>query len=229
MYVFMKGECHKLETETKVKRPQSVGEEIANAVTHGVGTLLSIAGAVIAIVYAARFGDALSVVSASLYGSGLIILYLFSTLYHSLTNKKAKKVFQIFDHCSIFLLILCSYIPVCLSFLRGALGWTLFGINAFCAVLGIVLNSISLDRFKKLSMVLYIVMGWSALFVFAPILKRIDITGLVFLLGGGLAYTFGIIFYKMPKYKYMHSIWHVFVLAGSILQYFFMLFWTLNV
>ena len=215
--------------KNEVRRPQSMGEEIANAVTHGVGTLLSIAGAVVAIVYAARFGDAYSVVSACLYGSGLILLYLFSTLYHSLTNKKAKNVFRIFDHCSIFLLILCSYIPVCLSLMRGALGWILFGINAFCTVVGIVLNSINLERFKKLSMVLYIIMGWSALFVCMPIIEKVPVAGIVLLVGGGLAYTLGVIFYKLPKYKYMHSVWHLFVLGGSILQYFFMLFYTLKV
>lgn len=215
--------------KNEVRRPQSMGEEIANAVTHGVGTLLSIAGAVVAIVYAARFGDAYSVVSACLYGSGLILLYLFSTLYHSLTNKKAKNVFRIFDHCSIFLLILCSYIPVCLSLMRGALGWILFGINAFCTVVGIVLNSINLERFKKLSMVLYIIMGWSALFVCMPIIEKVPAAGIVLLVGGGLAYTLGVIFYKLPKYKYMHSVWHLFVLGGSILQYFFMLFYTLKV
>lgn len=216
-------------SKNEVRRPQSMGEEIANAVTHGVGTLLSIAGAVVAIVYAARFGDAYSVVSACLYGSGLILLYLFSTLYHSLTNKKAKNVFRIFDHCSIFLLILCSYIPVCLSLMRGALGWILFGINAFCTVVGIVLNSINLERFKKLSMVLYIIMGWSALFVCMPIIEKVPVAGIVLLVGGGLAYTLGVIFYKLPKYKYMHSVWHLFVLGGSILQYFFMLFYTLKV
>lgn len=213
----------------KIKREQSMGEEIANAITHGVGTLLAIAGTVVAIVYAALHGDAMSVVSASLYGSGLILLYLFSTLYHSLTNKRAKRVFRIFDHCSIFLLILSSYIPVCLSLLRGALGWVLFGINAFCMVLGIVLNSISLERWNKLSMILYIVMGWSALFVIYPIITAVPVAGICLLVGGGLSYTLGVIFYKLPQYRYMHSVWHLFVLGGSVLQYFFMLFYTLKV
>ena len=135
---------------------QCLGEEIANSISHGVGTLLAIAGTAVAIVYACFHGDAMSIVAAALYGMGLIVLYLSSTLYHSLTNIKAKKVFQVFDHCSIFLLILCSYIPVSLSLIRGALGWVLFGINAFCAVLGIVLNSISVKKFQKISMVLYI-------------------------------------------------------------------------
>ena len=208
---------------------QCLGEEIANSVSHGVGTLLAIAGTAVAIVYACFHGDAMSIVAASLYGMGLIILYLCSTLYHSLTNIKAKKVFQVFDHCSIFLLILCSYIPVSLSLIRGALGWVLFGINAFCAVLGIVLNSINVKRFQKISMVLYILMGWSVVFVAFPVLIKIPLKGIILLLSGGLCYTGGIIFFAMKKPRYMHSVWHLFVLAGSILQYFAFLFYALPV
>lgn len=212
----------------KIVRPQSMGEEIANAVTHGVGTLLAIAGCVIAIVYAAAFGDARSVVSASLYGSGLIILYLFSTLYHSLTNPRAKKVFRVFDHCSIFILILSSYIPISLSLLRGALGWTLFGINAGCTLLGIIFNSVNLEKWKGASLVLYIIMGWSVVFVCSPVFAAVPSAGIALLVAGGLAYTVGVIFYKLTKYKYMHSIWHLFVLAGSVLHFFFILFYTLK-
>lgn len=210
------------------KRPQSMGEEITNAITHGVGALLSIAGTAVAIVYAAIYGDARSVVSASLYGSGLILLYIFSTLYHSLTNKKAKYVFRVFDHCSIFILILCSYIPICLSLIRGALGWVLFGINAFCAVVGVVFNAIDMKRWHKISTVLYLIMGWSVVFFF-PVLSLIPKMGMVFLAGGGILYTVGFIFYKLPQYKYMHSVWHMFVLGGSVLQYFCMLFYALPV
>ncbi len=215
-------------SKNEEKRPQSMGEEIANAVTHGTGALLSAAGIAVMIVYAARHGDARSVVSASLYGSGLLLLYVFSTLYHSLTAKGAKRVFRIFDHCSIFLLILSSYIPISLSLLRGAAGWTLFGINAFCTVVGITLNAINLERFKKISMVLYIIMGWSAIAVFPALIKLTDISGIALLLSGGLCYTLGVIFYKLPNYKYMHSVWHIFVLSGSVLHYFFMLFYTLK-
>ena len=208
---------------------QSMGEEIANAISHGVGTLLAIAGTVIAIVYACFFGDARSIVSASLYGAGLIILYLFSTLYHSITNIKAKKVFQIFDHCSIFILILSSYIPICLSMLRGALGWTLFGINAFCTVLGIVLNAVNMKKWQKFSMFLYIIMGWSVVAAFMPVIKSVNAAGLALLVGGGLAYSGGVFFYKMKKPRYMHAVWHLFVLAGSVLHFFFILFYTLPV
>lgn len=208
---------------------QCMGEEIVNAVSHGIGTLLSIAGTVIAIVYACFHGDAMSVVAASLYGAGLIILYLSSTLYHSITNIKAKKVFQVFDHCSIFVLILCSYIPISLSLVRGALGWSLFGFNAACAVVGIVLNAINVKKFQKISMFLYILMGWSVVFVAYPVLSRIPFKGIIFLLAGGLSYTGGIVFFALKKPRYMHSVWHLFVLAGSILHYFTFLFYALPV
>ena len=204
-------------------RIQTLGEEIANAVSHGVGSLLSIAACVILIVRSAFHSTAIGVVSACIYGASLIILYTFSSLYHSLTNRKAKSVFRIFDHCSIFLLILGTYTPICLWMLKGALGWTLFGINAFCTVLGIVLNSINLKKFQKISMVLYILMGWSVIMSIKNVIAIIPFSGMMFLLIGGLLYTFGIIFYKMKNIKYMHFIWHLFVLGGSIVHYFFVL------
>ncbi len=206
---------------------QSIGEEIANSITHGIGALLSIAGTVVAIVYAALHGDAMSVVSACLYGAGLIILYTASTLYHSLTNYKAKKVFQILDHCSIYILILSSYIPISLSLMRGAMGWVLFGINAGCTVLGVTLTSINMKRFHPFAMVLYLLMGWSIVFLGLPALKALPSTAIWLLVSGGLCYTGGIVFFALKKPRYMHMIWHFFVLAGSILQYFAFLFYTL--
>ena len=136
-------------SKVKVKRKQTLGEEIANAVSHGIGALLGIAGTAVLIVYAAIYSDVWGIVSAALYGGTLILLYTFSTLYHSITHTKAKGVLQIFDHCSIFLLIFGTYIPVCLSLMRNWLGWVLFGINAACAVIGVVLNSIDIQKFKK--------------------------------------------------------------------------------
>lgn len=206
------------------KRMQTIGEEIANAVSHGVGELLAIAGAVVAIVTAAIHGTAITVVSASLYGASMILLYLFSTLYHSLTNRSAKRVFRVFDHCSIFILIMGSYIPICLVLIGGALGWTLFGINAFCTVLGIVFNSINLERWSKPSVVLYVIMGWSVLIGAKSVISAVDAAGIALLVGGGAAYTAGIIFYKARR-KYMHFVWHIFVLAGTVLHYFFILFY----
>ena len=208
--------------KVKEKLKQTLGEEIANAVSHGIGALLGVAGTAVLIVYAAIYSDVWGIVSAALYGGTLIILYTFSTLYHSITHTKAKGILQIFDHCSIFLLIFGTYIPVCLSLMRNWLGWVLFGINAACAVIGVVLNSINMQKFKKFSMVLYIVMGWSVLMMAKPVFQKLDILGGTFLVIGGVLYTLGIIFYK-SKRKYMHFIWHFFVLGGSIFHYFFVM------
>ena len=208
---------------------QTLGEEVANSISHGVGALLAMAGTVVMIVSACLNSDVMGVVSAALYGSFTILLYMFSTLYHSITNTKAKKVFQIFDHCSIFLMILGSYIPLCLCLIRGAIGWTLFGITALLSVVGIVFNSISVKRWQKLSMILYIIMGWSAVFVFGEVISKVPIRGIVLLVGGGVSYTLGIIFFSINKIKYMHYIWHLFVLMGTVLQYFFILFYVIPI
>ncbi|MDD4688933.1 MAG: hemolysin III family protein [Eubacteriales bacterium] len=212
---------------------QCLGEEIANSVSHGIGTLLSVAGLVIAVVYAAMYGDAMSVVSASLYGASLVILYASSTIYHSLANNMAKRVFRILDHCNIFVLILGTYIPICLSVLRGPLGWTYFGILTGCAATGIVFNAIDLHRWSKISVVLYLAMGWIIVFTFNKLIAALPPesikTSLGLLIGGGLAYSLGVIFFALGKYKYMHYIWHMFVVAGSILHYFFVLFYALPV
>ncbi len=204
---------------------QTLGEEIANAVSHGVGSLLAIAACVIVIVKSAFTSTAIGVVSACIYGSSLILLYTFSSLYHSLTNIKAKAVFRIFDHCSIFFLILGTYTPICLNMIKGGLGWTLFGINAFCTVVGIVFNSINLKKFAKPSVILYLAMGWSVIISIKRVIEIIPSSGMVFLVIGGLCYTVGVIFYKAKKVKYMHFVWHLFVLGGSIMHYFFILFY----
>lgn len=212
-----------------IARAQTLGEEIANAISHGLGAGLSIAGMVILIVTAAvRHLGAKAIVSAALYGAGLILLYTSSSLYHSLTNKKAKKVFRVLDHCTIFTLILSSYIPILLFVIGGAVGWTWFGICTACTVLGIVLNAIDLERWKKISMILYVVIGWSAIAVMKPLIAAINIREIVFLVTGGIAYTLGIIFYKNKTVKYMHFIWHIFVLLGSVLHYFFFLSYYLR-
>lgn len=199
---------------------ESVGEEISNAISHGIGGLLAIAGTVLIIVKSAQYGTAMNVVCSSLYGASMIILYTISTLYHSLTAPTGKKVFQIFDHCSIFILILGTYIPVSLVIIRGALGWTLFGIIAACTVAGIVLNSISLSKWHKISLALYIIMGWLVVLAAKPLIDAVDMAGMMLLIGGGIAYTAGVVLYKSKK-KYSHFIWHLFVLAGSIMHFFF--------
>ncbi len=217
-----------MQTQPRVNN-QTLGEEIANAVSHGIGALLSIAGTVVAIVYACFFSDAIGVVSAALYGFSLILLYAVSTIYHSLADNKAKRVFQILDHCSIFILILGTDIPVYLCLIRGALGWTLFGMAVAITALGVTLNAVNLNRWKKLSMILYVLMGWLVVIGIYKIIKLVPFEGMVLLVFGGLLYTIGIIFYKLKNIKFMHSVWHLFVLGGSVLHYFFVLFYTLPI
>lgn len=206
-------------------RPQSakrytLGEEIFNSVSHGVGGGLSIAGTVVLIVLAAIHSDAWGVVSSAIFGASLIILYTMSTLYHAITNPRAKAFFRIMDHNTIFFLIAGTYTPITLVPLRGALGWVLFGIVWGAAVLGIVFNSIDLEKFRKPSVVCYIAMGWVIVIAIKPMLQKVSPLSLWFLLIGGLFYTVGVIFYVKKKKKYFHSIWHLFTIAGSIFHYF---------
>ena len=206
------------------KKLYTLGEEIFNSVSHGVGTLLAIGGMVVLIVFSAIYADAWAVVSTSIYGATLIILYTMSTLYHSLTNKTAKRFFRIMDHNSIFLLISGTYTPFTLVALRGGLGWTLFGIVWGATIIGIVLNSIDLEKYKKISLVCYIAMGWVIIMAIKPLIAVLPQISLVFLLLGGICYTGGVVFYAIKKIRYFHSIWHLFVLAGSVLHYFSILF-----
>lgn len=198
----------------------TLGEEIFNSVTHGVGSLLSIAGTVVLIVLAAINSDAWAVVSCAIYGSSLIILYTMSTLYHAITNKIAKAFFRIMDHNTIFFLIAGTYTPITLVALRGALGWVLFGIVWGAAAIGIVLNSIDLEKFRKPSVVCYVAMGWVIIIAIRPMIQHVTPLSLWFLLIGGLCYTVGIIFYALKKVKYFHSVWHIFTVAGSVFHYF---------
>lgn len=204
---------------------QTLGEEIANAVSHGVGALLGIAGTAVLIVFAALRSDALGIVAAAIYGFSLIVLHTMSTLYHSLTNEKAKRVFQVLDHCSIFLLILGTYTPISLCMIGGMPGISLFAVNLALTALGVVLNSVNMKKWHKLSMVFYLLMGWSIVFVWKYV-PTVPTGGIILVLAGGISYTVGIIFYKMKKWKFMHFIWHLFVLGGSILHYFFVLFYV---
>lgn len=211
-----------LENTLVIKPKYTLSEELISAISHGIGVLLAIAGMVLCIVKAAMDGNTIGVVSSSLYGSFMIILYLMSTLYHSFKpTVKAKKVFRIFDHCSIFLLIFGTYVPYILVTLKGALGWTLFGIVLGAAILGIVLNAVNLEKFKKLSMVCYLVMGWTIIGAIKQVYNNIDLNGLILLALGGVIYTIGAVIYGLgKKVKYMHSVWHIFVLLGTILQFF---------
>ena len=201
---------------------QSLGEEIANAVSHGIGALLAVLGTVVLIVYASYNSSVSGIVSAAIYG-----FCLMSTIYHAITNSTAKKIFQVLDHCSIFLLILGSYVPICIVLLPPELGWKLLGINLLLTVVGITLNAISLSRWEKLSLLMYVLMGWSVIIALPYLWKMLPADGLMLLVSGGLAYTIGIFFYADKKHKFMHSVWHLFVMTGSVLHYFLVLYFIL--
>lgn len=206
-------------------KTQTLGEEIANSISHGVGAGLSVAALVLLIIKAAHTSGALGVVSASIYGGSLVLLYLLSCLYHALAKTRARKVFQILDHCSIFILIVGSYTPIALCYIGGFTGWLIFGVNSACMILGIVFNAINMEKWRKLSLILYVIMGWLIVFSIKSILTM-PVSALVFLVLGGVLYTVGIIFYKVKKLKYFHFIWHIFVLGGSILQFFCVYFYV---
>ena len=210
-----------------IKKRYTIGEEIANAITHGIGTLLSIAALVVLIVRAVKHAPseatARYVVGFTIFGSSLIILYLFSTLYHALPLG-AKKVFGIFDHCSIYILIGGTYTAYCLTALRGAIGWILFGIVWGAAVLGIVFYAVFGSKMRLLSLFTYIPMGWVVVFAIKPLIARLPAVSFRFLVLGGVLYTAGCIFYALKKIKWMHGIWHLFVLGGGIMHFFSLYF-----
>lgn len=202
----------------------TLGEEIANAITHGLGLCLAIAGTVIIVVLAALTGDAYKVTSVSIYGATLICLYLGSTLYHSIPGKMAKKFFRIVDHSSIYLLIAGSYTPFTLISLRNDFGWLMLILVWSCAIIGIFCKAFWLEKFTKLSTILYIAMGWLVIFNISNLVKNVPVASVVLLALGGIAYTAGCLFFVKDKWRFNHAIWHIFVLLGSALQYFSMLF-----
>lgn len=205
----------------------SVGEEIAHSLTHGIGFGLGVAALVVLVVVAVRNGDAVQTVAATIYGSTLVLLYAASTLYHALPRGRAKHVFNILDHSGIFLLIAGTYTPFTLVTLRGGWGWSLFGVIWGCAVLGIVIESVWMGKVRRPQLVLYLLMGWAAVVAIRPLLGNLEPGGLYLLFGGGLAYSLGVVFYAWRGFRYHHAIWHVFVLAGSVLHFFAVLFYVL--
>lgn len=204
-------------------------EEIANSVTHGIGAGLSIAALSILVTFAGLFGDAWRVVSFSIYGATLILLYLASTFYHSFQSPRLKEIFRVLDHSAIFLLIAGTYTPFTLVNLRGVWGWTLFGLIWGLAIFGILLEVFFMDRFKALTMVTYVGMGWMVIIAFKPLLSAVPVGGMVWLCVGGLTYTLGVIFYLWDRVPFNHAIWHLFVLGGSVCHFFCMLFYVLPV
>ena len=205
----------------------STGEEIANSITHGIGTALSIAGLIILVVLAARQGDAWKIVSFSIYGTSLILLYLASTLYHSFSNEKIKRILKMIDHSSIYILIAGTYTPFMLISLRGPWGWSIFGSIWVLALIGIIFKFYFIGKVLKLSLIIYILMGWLCTIALKEMLIKIPAGGLFLLALGGVFYTGGVVFYVWHKLPYNHAVWHLFVLAGSISHYFSILFYIL--
>ncbi|MDQ0858758.1 hemolysin III family protein [Bacillus sp. V2I10] len=207
----------------------SIKEEIANAITHGIGVLLSIPALVYLIIFASKYGDAWHIVSFSIFGATMILLYLFSTLLHAIPHRKAKDVFEILDHSAIYLLIAGTYTPFLLVPLRGTLGFTLLGIVWGLAIAGIVLKIFFVKKFVILSTLAYILMGWLIIIAIKPLYEFLSPEGFALLLTGGLLYTIGAIFYVWRKIPYHHAIWHGFVLAGSAAMFFCVLFYVPDV
>jgi len=211
------------------KNKQSLVEGIANSATHGIGFLLSIAGLVVLVVSAKIYGDPWRVVSFSIYGGSLIILYGASTLYHSFLSGRINYIFKVIDHSAIYLLIAGSYTPFMLVSLRGAWGWSFFGIIWGLALAGIMLKVFFVNRFLVLSPISYLAMGWFALIAIYPIAKKVPPGGISWLVIGGILYSLGVAFHFWHKLPFHHAIWHLFVLGGSICHYFAILFYVLPV
>ncbi len=204
----------------------SIREEIAHSITHGFGLLLSVVGLATLVVYSSLYGDAWHIVSSSIYGASLIVLYTSSTLYHAVTPTNLKRVLQKLDHAAIFLLIAGTYTPFTLVNLRGGWGWTLFGMVWSIAIAGMVMELVVKKRYKGLSIALYLGLGWLVMIAIGPMIDSVAPGGLILLLVGGLFYSLGVIFYVWKTLVYHHAIWHLFVLAGSAFHFFAVLFYV---
>ncbi len=208
-----------MQTETKL------GDILANAITHGVGAVLAVAGAVYLIAASTR-GNVWHIVSCSVFAVTLVLVYLCSTLYHSLVRTGARHVFQVLDHSAIYLLIAGTYTPFTLVSLRGPVGWALFGFVWALAIAGVVFKSLALGRFAVASVLVYLFQGWVVVFAVHPLINAMGWHGMMWLAAGGLAYTLGIVFFAMDRLRYFHATWHIFVLAGSVAHYFAILFYV---
>ncbi|MBQ4898905.1 hemolysin III family protein [Paenibacillus sp. Marseille-P2973] len=202
-------------------------EEIANAITHGIGALLSLAGLVLLIVFSSMKGSAWHVVSFTIYGVSMLLLYSCSTLVHSFKEGKVKDLFEFFDHSSIYIYIAGTYTPFLLVAVRGPLGWSLFGIVWGIALLGVVFKAFFVKRFLFMSTIFYLIMGWLIVIAWGPLVAAVPNPGIVLLVTGGLLYTLGTVFYVWRAFPYHHAIWHLFVLAGSVTHFFAILLYLL--
>lgn len=203
-----------------------LGDILANAITHGIGAALAVAGGIYLIAASTR-GTVWQVVSCSIFAATLVLVYLCSTLYHSLVRTRARHVFQVLDHAAIYLLIAGTYTPFTLVSLRGPVGWTLFGVVWGLAAAGVIFKSFAVGRYQVASALVYLFQGWFVVVAARPLVQAIGWHGIMWLGAGGLAYTLGIVFFALDSRRYFHAAWHLFVLAGSAAHYFAILFYVL--
>ena len=207
--------------------PGFLSTEMANSLTHAVGLIASLAGLVVLVVFAALGGTARHIVACSIYGATMVLLYLASTLYHSMRAPRARHVFKIMDHAAIYLLIAGTYTPFTLVSLGGGWGWSIFGVVWGLAIVGIVLKIFFVHRFKVVSVLVYLGMGWLSVIIIKPLLAQVSVGVVWWLLAGGLCYTIGIIFYAWKAIPHHHAIWHLFVMGGSACHFFAVMYYVI--
>ena len=199
-------------------------EEVFNSITHGIGILISLAGLVVMVVFSSLYGDAMHVVSSAVFGTTLVLLYTASTLYHSSRNPELKHILRIIDHSCIYALIAGTYTPFALVTLHGALGWTIFAVVWSLTILGIIFKVFFINRFKIISTLAYILMGWIIIIAIKPLIQALPANAIAWIVSGGIVYTMGTIFYMWNKLPFNHAIWHFFVLAGSFCHFYAVMF-----
>ncbi|HEY3103382.1 MAG TPA: hemolysin III family protein [Pyrinomonadaceae bacterium] len=218
--------AHMKDLEAHTQHGQTVSEEIANSVSHGVGLALAITATPVLIIAAARAGTVWNIVGVSVFAASMILLYLASTLYHAIPHDRAKRIFRVLDHGAIFLLIAGTYTPFTLGVMRGPWGWTIFGLVWSMAVFGLTMKAIFGAHHRWLTIPLYLVMGWLAVIAAPHILFRMPLPALIWLLAGGFAYTAGVLCFKAHKVRYSHFAWHLFVIAGTVCHFFAVLWYS---
>jgi hemolysin III len=206
--------------------PHSVREEVANSISHGLGLVLTLVALPVLVLTAIEAGNVRFLVGVSVFGGTMVLLYTASTLYHSMTHETAKQFFRVFDHMAIFLLIAGTYTPFGLGVLRGPWGWSLLAIVWSLAIIGIILKIRTRTRHSRISIVLYVIMGWLAVVAVKPIIMLIPVPGILLILAGGLAYTGGLAFFAAQRIRYNHFIWHLFVIAGTVCHFFAVLWYA---
>jgi len=214
------------EVIAKAERRPTVGEEIANSISHGIGLVLAVVATPILIIGALRYGNTWNMVGVSVFAASMVTLYLASTLYHALTHDRAKRVFRMLDHSAIFLLIAGTYTPFTLGILRGPWGWTLLVIIWTLAAIGLAMKIVLRARYAWFSVVLYLLMGWLVVIAAPQVLRVMPLSGLAWLVAGGIAYTAGVGFYAAHRVRYAHFAWHLFVITGTVCHFFAVLWYS---